>query len=124
VAGRRTVFLVLDDDPPRWRSLGLWAITAASVGESVDVLVTARPLRALARGAFDAPDAEAASLGLPSPRELLAQAKALAPVRIVTCDTEARLAGLSDEEARASVDDVVSLPSFWRELGSARVVTV
>lgn len=117
-----TVFLALSAEPEALLRLGLWVVTAASVGERVDVLLTAGPLRAFQEGA--GPPANASALGLPGPASLLAQAKGLGHVRVVSCDTEVRLAGLEDAGAMACVDELVSLPSFWRQNIGVRTVTV
>lgn len=125
---RRTVFLLLCPDDERVLRLGLWALTAASVGEAVDVLLTAPALNAWVSGPFGAreadPEVSVPDEKLPSPRSLLRQAKELGPVRVVTCDTELRLAGLTEEAVRPLVDEIVSLPGFWRETEGARFVTL
>jgi len=118
----KVVFLVQSAEPDRLLRMGLWALTAASVGESVDVLLTAAPLTRWAHGMGveeGRPD-----LGLPGPRGLLSQAKELAPVRVCTCDTELKLAGISLETVEGRIDEVVSLPSFWRENRTSRLVSV
>jgi peroxiredoxin family protein len=125
--GERTVFLVVGDEAERLLRLGLWAVTAASIGERVEVLLSSGPLRAWIDGEdgpFDTVRPHARDLGLPTPRGLLLEAKALGPLRIVTCDTEWRLAGVAEEDVRRRVDEIVSLPTFWRETAGARIVTI
>jgi peroxiredoxin family protein len=68
--------------------------------------------------------ARARQLGLPAPTALLEQAKELSPVRVVSCGTELLLAGLTEEAVQPLIDDIVSLPSFWRETAGARVVSL
>jgi peroxiredoxin family protein len=120
--GRRTVFLVLSGDAERLLRVGLWALTAASCGETVELLLTAPALRSWV-DPVEGPDA-ARSLGLPPWRAMVEEARALAPVKVLSCETEVALSGVSLEAARAAVDEVESLPSFWRRLGEARVVTI
>lgn len=128
--GPTTVFLVTSDDPERLLRVGLWALTAASVGEHVDVLLGARPLASLAAGRLDEsppalPGAPSAStLSLPGPLGLLRQARELGPCRVLACDTELRLAGLDPDSPPTELDGVVSLPTFWREALAARLVHV
>jgi peroxiredoxin family protein len=125
--GERTVFLVMADDAPRLLRLGLWAVTATSVGERVEVLLTSAALASWIRspdGAFDVAPENAGALGLPTPRALLKEARALGPLRVVTCDTELRLAGLVEADVAPHVDGIVSLPTFWRETAGARIVTI
>lgn len=118
MATGRTVFLVLAADPERLVRVGLWALTAASVGESVDVLLTAGPLAAWLAD----PPGERGPL--PSWREMITEARGLARVRVVTCETELSLAGVPLERVKGSVDAIESLPSFWRTLEDARVVSI
>lgn len=116
-----TVFLLVSDDREQLLRAGLWALTAASVGEQVQVLLTAGPLRALLAGT--PPPPRAVALGLPGPAALLADARALG-ARVVTCDTELLLAEVAASDALAVVDAVESLPSFWRATAAARLVVV
>jgi peroxiredoxin family protein len=111
----------------------LWSVTAASVGESVTLFLSGEALKLFCEGTFGRGDgspsesriAETASrLGLPDPSELLSQARQLAPVRIIGCPTEIALAGLTEEKARERLDEVVTLPSFWREAAGARWLTL
>lgn len=124
----KTVFFVLRADDEQLLRLGLWVVTAASVGEEVDVLLCAPALARLADGSFDAAAqgtaSRAAGLGLPPPTELLAQAKMLGPVRLLGCETEMLLAGLETSALEGKLDDIVSLPSFWRAHADSRIVTL
>ena len=121
-------FLVMSSDDDRLLRLGLWVLSAASVGEAVDVLLTSRPLREWVKGSFGADGAQARAAGqvegLAPPRTLLRQAQELAPVRILTCDTEWHLAGLTEEAVVEAVDEIVSLPTFWRDASGSRLVTI
>lgn len=124
----RTVFLVVQASDEHLLRLGLWTVTAASVGEDVDILLCAPALKRLAAGDFDrlvtGTASRASSLGLPPPLELIAHARELACVRLLACDTELRLAGIAAGVLDEHLDAFVSLPSFWRETRSARVVTL
>lgn len=122
------VFLVVQATDEHLLRLGLWAVTAASVGESVDVLLCAPALRRLADGSFDdlreGTAGHAGALGLPPPLELFASARALAPFRLLGCDTELRLAGVEPSALAERLDAIVSLPGFWRDNRHARLVTL
>lgn len=128
IAPVRTVFLVVQATDEHLLRLGLWTVTAASVGEDVDILLCAPALKRLADGSFDRLEtgtaSRAGSLNLPPPLELIDQARQLAVVRLLGCDTELRLAGLSANALDGQLDAVVSLPSFWRESRNARLVTL
>ena len=116
------VFLVVSADEERLLRLGLWVVTAASVGERVDVLLCAPALRAVMDGVLERPSP--GHVQLPSAAELLTQARALAPVRLLSCDTEIALAGFTVSDVGSRLDEVVSLPSFWRAGRGARTVVV
>lgn len=122
------VFLVVQATDEHLLRLGLWAVTAASVGESVDVLLCAPALRRLADGSFDdlqdGTAGKAAAVGLPPPSQLLDTARALGPFRLLGCETELLLAGLKASDLAGRLDAVVSLPGFWRDNRHARLVTL
>jgi peroxiredoxin family protein len=118
--GAQTVFLVAADEPERVTRAALWAVTAASVGDRVTVLLTAPALRACRPGG---PLASPVLPGFPSIDTLWADARALG-ARIVTCETELQLSGVSRESVSGWLDDVVPMPSFWRETAAARLVTI
>lgn len=144
VAGedRRSVFLVESVSFDRLHLLGMWVLSAASMGERVDILLTAAPLKAWMSGRFgddetsgtSTPDPgkseessrrhRAAKLGLPNPRQLIEEARAFGGVRVLTCDTEIRLAGMTAGDVESQVDEVVSLPGFWKETAGSRTVCV
>ena len=108
---RETTFLLVSDEPERlWRA-ALWALTAASVDEPVSVWLTAPSLRALQDGPVFG--AGAVSAGMPDARSLLCEARALG-ARVMTCETELALAGLSTDSLGGILDAVESLPSFWK----------
>ena len=116
---RETTLLVVSSDPERlWRA-ALWALTAASVDETVRVWLTAPALTALLKGPIQAAGSEAA--GLPDALALLKDARGLG-AKLLTCETELALAGLEPDEVEGLVDAVEPLPSFWREAGERVVV--
>ena len=116
---RTTTFLVVSSDPERlWRA-ALWALTAASVDESVTLWLTAPALRALGDDVVLAAGAESAEM--PDALSLLVEARSLG-ARILTCDTELALSGVDPEELEGLVDAVEPLPSFWRASGERIVV--
>ncbi len=118
---QKVSFLVSASDDERLLRLGLWVLSAASVGDSVDVLLTASPLRRWVKGDFGS--STPALAGLPTARALLEEARQLGGVRLVTCDTEVRLADLAEDVVKPVVDEIVSLPSFWRA-ATGRLVSV
>jgi peroxiredoxin family protein len=115
---RVTTFLVVSPDPERlWRA-ALWALTAASVDETVRVWLTAPALRALTGGGVRAEGSGAQ--GMPDARSLLGEARGLG-VRVLTCETELALAGLTLDEVAWLVDALEPLPSFWRGSAGERI---
>ena len=91
------------------------AITAASLGDEVTLVLAFEPLRALVEGRFDEgalPTAAAARV--PALSETLAEARRELGLRVVACETAVRLAGLAPEAARAALDGLEPLPSLWR----------
>lgn len=118
-----TLFTVVSDSAEHRLRLGLWALTAASVGERVEVLLTAGPLRRWVEGRFDE-GLDGLPTGVPKPTEALALARTLAPVRVTTCDTERLLSGLDEVAVAGCVDAMTSLPSLWRETKGARSIMI
>jgi peroxiredoxin family protein len=118
--GVRTLFLVTTGEPERVARAAVWALTAASVGEEVRVLLAAPALRACAPGGpMDGP----VLAGMPPVRELWGEVRALGG-RVVACTTEVAWSGLRPEALEGWLDDIVSLPSFWRESADFRVVAL
>jgi peroxiredoxin family protein len=108
---------------------GTLALTAAAMGDEVWVVLGFEPLRALASGRLGAPageleaaeSARSEALHLPTPRQMLAEARELG-VRVVACDTLVRLAGLAAVDVPL-LDESLGLPSIWRFARTARSVT-
>jgi peroxiredoxin family protein len=116
---RATTFFVVSDEPERlWRA-ALWALTAASVDEAVRVWLTAPALAALSKDPVAASGSP--SLSLPEAAALLREARALG-ARVLTCETELALAGVSAESLGGLLDGVESLPSFWKGCVGERLV--
>jgi len=114
---RDRVFLQLHGETfARRHQVASMAITAAAAGDDVTVVLWFDALRRWCEGRFDEPahgeDAAVAdrhrALGLPSPAQMLREARELG-ARIVACETGVRLAGLDPAAARELVDDVPGL---------------
>lgn len=118
--GARTFFMVATGEPERVLRAAMWALTAASVGDEVCVLLTAPALVACRPGGpMDAPVLE----GMTPVRELWGEVRALGG-RVVTCSTEHTWSKLSHEALEGWVEDIVSLPSLWRDMAASRVVVI
>jgi len=92
------------------------AVTAAALGDRVQIALFGEALRAWIAGRFDegAPGG-AASLG--SLAEALEEGRRDLGVEVVACDTAIRVAGLEVEAVRPRVDAVRSLPQIWQQGG-------
>ena len=125
---RVAIFLQLESFEPVYQA-GTLALTAAAMGDEAWVVLGFAPLRALAEERLGAPAGateqqealRAAELRLPTPQQMLAEARGLG-VRVVACDTLARLAGVSPS-ALPLLDETLGLPSIWRFARTARTVT-
>jgi peroxiredoxin family protein len=53
---------------------------------------------------------------------MIAEARSLG-VRLIACDTTAKLCGLSAGELAGTLDQVMGLPSIWRLTEGARVLS-
>ena len=100
------------------------AVTAASLGEEVTLVLAAEPLRAFVLGRFEegAP-ATAGEARVPPLLETLAEARRELGLRVVACETAVRLAGLEVEAARAALDELEPLPSQWRRVQAGRALS-
>lgn len=106
------------------------ALTAAAMGDEVWIILGFEPLRALGEGRFGAAAdpveqdeaARAARLNLPSPGQMLAEARSLG-ARCVACDTLVELAGL-DAARVPQLDEPLGLASIWRFARVARTVSL
>lgn len=105
------------------------AITAAAAGDEVVVVLWFDALRRWVRGGFDegdpGEDAAAAArhgaLGLPAPKEMLLEARALG-VEIWACETGVRLAGLEPAQVREAVDRLPGLQEIVHVAKEAALV--
>lgn len=114
---RSRIFLQLHGETfARRYQVASLAITAAAAGDDVAVVLWFDALRRWCDGTFDEPEggedaavaARHGGLGLPSPGEMLREARSLG-ARLLACETGVRLAGLVPEVAREMVDDVPGL---------------
>jgi peroxiredoxin family protein len=99
------------------------AVTAASLGDEVTLVLAFEPLRALVEGRFDegAP-ATVAAARVPPLAETLGEARRELGLRLVACETAVRLAGLDVEVARAALDELEPLPSQVRRAQGGRAL--
>ncbi|MEN9797056.1 MAG: hypothetical protein RL653_752 [Pseudomonadota bacterium] len=126
---RVAVFLQSASFEPAYQASTL-ALTAAAMGDEVWIVLGFEPLRALAQGRFGAASngleheeaARAGALNLPSPAQLLAEARSLG-ARCVACDTLVELAGL-DASSVPQLDEPLGLASIWRFARAARTVSL
>jgi peroxiredoxin family protein len=130
MAGRVVFFVQHGTFEPAYQ-LATQAVTAAAMGETVFCVLAFDALRRWVDGRFG--DAEgpveeeererAVQLGLPPPREMLEQARALG-ARFIACDTTVKLCGLTAEACTPALDEVLGLPSIWRLTEGARVLSL
>ena len=99
------------------------ALTAAAFGHRVVVALSGEALRAWVEGGFDdgAP-AAAAGARVGSLRGMLDEGRRDLELEVVACETEVRLAGLTPEAARRTLDGLRSLPEQWRGAVEGRVL--
>jgi peroxiredoxin family protein len=129
MAGRVVLFVQRGSFEPAYQVATI-AITAAAMGDEVIVVFAFEALRQLARGAFghaltdkeQSEWARAEGLNVLAPSKMLAEARSLG-VRLVACDTTAKLCGLGANELSSVLDEVMGLPSIWRFTQGARVLS-
>ena len=129
MAGRVVIFVQHGTYEPAYQVASL-AITAAAMGDEVYVVVAFEALRGLIKGSFGeahtekerAESARGDGLGVPAPKKMLAEARALG-AKLVACDTTVKLCGFGTDEAKRVLDDIMGLPSIWRLTVGARVLT-
>lgn len=103
------------------------AITAAAAGDEVLIVLWFDALRRFVQGGFDDPlpgedvlvAERHASLGLPRPSEMLAEARALG-AKLAACETGVRLAGLEPDEVSPLVDRLPGLQEILQAATDAR----
>jgi peroxiredoxin family protein len=117
------IFLASSGWPPRHQAVML-AVTAASLGDAVTVVLSFEPLRAFVEGRFEegAPPA-AAEARVPPLLATLDEARRELGLRVVACETAVRLAGLDPDLARTRLDGLEPLPSLWRLAQRGRALT-
>jgi peroxiredoxin family protein len=105
------------------------ALTARAMGREVVLALAFDALEAHARSALGEPCSEedraararAEELGVSGPLAMLGEARSLG-VKVVTCETVARLSGVKEAAVRACVDEVVGLASLLRAMEDAQVL--
>lgn len=106
-------------------------VTAAAMGDEVLVVFAFDALRQWVRGSFGQPHTEkelaesarAEGLGLPTPKQMLEEARTLG-ARFVACDSTVKLCGLDPDDLSRVLDEVMGLASIWRLTDGARVLTL
>jgi len=98
------------------------ALTAAALGDRVQLALFGGALRAWVEGRFDE-GAPQVALNLGSLAGMLDDGRRDLGVEVVACDTAIRIAGLEPEEARHKLDAVRGLPEIWHHSDGGRVLT-
>lgn len=113
-----------DDRPSRLRSAAALVAATAATGRPVVVVWEAAALRRLCRGELDELEKSARDAGLPTPGEMLGEARTLGGVRYLACSTEIIAAGLDEAAVREAVDEVVGLASILAEAEGATTLFI
>ena len=101
------------------------AVTAAALGEEVHLALSGEPLRAFVEGRFgEGAPPEAGAARVPPLDATLAEARRDLGLRVVACDTAARVAGVDPARAVPPLDGVVSLTALWRLTQSGHALIV
>ncbi len=118
------IFLRSADWEARYQATTL-AVIAAALGDEVHLALFFGALRAWVEDRFDEgapPEATSARVG--SLRRTLEEARRDLGVRVVTCDTAVRLAGLEPVQATGALDGIASLPELWRLAQSGQTLAL
>lgn len=108
------LFLHGSDWESRYQATTL-AVTAAALGDPVELALFFGALRAWVEGRFDDGRPTLADAARVAPlRATLDEARRDLGLRVVACDTAVRLAGFDRDRAAAELDAIVSLPALWR----------
>jgi peroxiredoxin family protein len=103
------------------------ALTAGSMGDEVLIMAFFGGLLTLC-GKLPYNDDPAAvrsvSLGLPDPRHMLGDGRHNTGVRIATCETAIRLAGLDVDTVRPYVDEIMGLATLWKRAEGAHLLYI
>ena len=92
------------------------AVTAAALGDRVQLALFGAALRAWVEGRFDEGEPPGgAAVG--SLAAVLGQGRRELGVELVACETAIRVAGLDPEAVRPALDAVRSLPEIWQHGG-------
>ncbi len=130
MAGRVIVFLHHGSYEPAYQATTL-GITAAAMGDEVYFVLAFDALREWIRGDFGEPQSEAEivestraeGLGMPPPRKMLEEAKALG-AKVVVCDTTLKICGFTSLEVTDKISEVMGLASIWRLTEGARIISL
>jgi peroxiredoxin family protein len=130
MSGRVVFFLQNATYEPAYQAVSI-GITAAAMGDEVYFVMAFDALRAVMRDAFGLPHSEremaesarAEGLGVPTPSRMLAEARAMG-AKVIACDTTVRICGMSQDDLRGKLDQVLGLPSIWRLTEGARVLSL
>lgn len=130
MVGRVIVFLQHGSYEPAYQATSL-GITAAAMGDEVYFVLAFDALRDWVRGDFGEPQTEpeivestrAEGLGMPPPRKMLEEAKALG-AKVVVCDTTLKICGLTSGEVAGKISEVMGLASIWRLTEGARIISL
>lgn len=128
MAGRVIVFLQHGSYEPAYQATSL-GITSAAMGDEVYFVLAFDALREWIRGDFGEPQTEteiiestrAEGLGMPPPRKMLEEAKALG-AKVVACDTTLKICGFSSADVSDKINEVMGLATIWRLTEGARII--
>lgn len=128
--GRVIFFLQHGSFEPAYQ-VATMGVTAAAMGDEVVVVFAFDALRQWVRGSFGQPHTEkelaesarADGLGLPTPKQMLEEARSLG-ARFVACDSTVKLCGIAPADCDRVLDEVMGLASIWRLTDGARVLTL
>jgi peroxiredoxin family protein len=105
------------------------AAVACAMGDDVLIVLSFEALRAWAQGTWGTPAnpieneelSRAEKMGALPPQKMLEEARKLG-ARVVACDTVRKIA-LGDDVVPESIDEVMGLPSIWRQAELGRVLS-
>jgi peroxiredoxin family protein len=130
MAGRVFFFLQHGTYEPAFQATSM-GITAVAMGDEVYFVFAFDALRSLVRGNFGLPHTEkelsesarAEGLGVPTPAQMLLEARALG-ARLLACDTTVRICGYAPADLKGTLDEVMGLASLWRLTEGARTLAL
>jgi len=120
-SGSPVLFLLRSSDWEARQEATALALTAAALGDRVQVALFGAALRAWVEERFDEgapPGAERVG----SLARMLAEGRSDLGVELVACETAIRAAGLDPDRCRPKLDAVRGLPEIWHRAGGGRVI--